>query len=76
MFLSISIVALSSDQGARRRQDSVRHSRADADTGLHPMREAGRYSVARLLEKHGDARLTDLLQTLADCPKARSASIL
>jgi hypothetical protein len=31
--------------------------------------------VARLLEEHGDASLTDLLQALADCPKARSASI-
>ncbi len=29
----------------------------------------------RLVEEHGDAKLTDLLQTLADCPKARSASI-
>jgi hypothetical protein len=35
----------------------------------------GRYTVAMLLEEHGDARLTDLLQTLADCPKARSVSI-
>jgi hypothetical protein len=34
-----------------------------------------RYAVARLFEEHGDAKLTDLLQTLADCPKARSASI-
>jgi hypothetical protein len=25
--------------------------------------------------KHGDAKLTDLLQTLADCPKTESASI-
>jgi len=25
--------------------------------------------------QHGDAKLTDLLQTLADCPKARSVSI-
>ena len=33
------------------------------------------YSVARLMERHGDAKLTDLLQTLANCPKARSASI-
>lgn len=33
------------------------------------------YSVARLMEQHGDAKLTDLLQTLANCPKARSASI-
>jgi hypothetical protein len=27
------------------------------------------------MEQHGDAKLTDLLSTLADCPKARSASI-
>jgi hypothetical protein len=26
------------------------------------------------MEQHGDAKLTNLLQTLADCPKARSAS--
>jgi hypothetical protein len=31
--------------------------------------------VARLVEEHGDAKLTVLLQTLADCPKARSVSI-
>jgi hypothetical protein len=30
---------------------------------------------ARLLEQHGDAKLTDLLQALANGPKARSASI-
>ena len=35
----------------------------------------GRYAVARLLEGHGNAKLTDLLQTLADCPKTRCASI-
>jgi hypothetical protein len=35
----------------------------------------GRCAVSRLVEKHGDARLTDLLQTLTDCRKARSASI-
>ena len=33
------------------------------------------YNVARLMERHGDAKLTDLLQTLANCPKARSANI-
>jgi hypothetical protein len=32
-------------------------------------------NIARLMERHGDAKLTDLLQTLADCPKAKSASI-
>jgi hypothetical protein len=35
----------------------------------------GRYSVARLIVQHGDVKLTDLLQTLADCPKARSLSV-
>jgi hypothetical protein len=27
------------------------------------------------MAKHGDAKLTDLLSTLADCPRARVASI-
>ena len=40
-----------------------------------PCSRHGRYSVARLVEEHGDAKLTDLLQTLADCPKARPADI-
>jgi hypothetical protein len=35
----------------------------------------GRYSVAKLMEQHGDAKLTDLLRTLADCRKATSASV-
>jgi hypothetical protein len=34
-----------------------------------------RYAVARLIDEHGDAKLTDLLLRLADCHKARSASI-
>jgi hypothetical protein len=40
-----------------------------------PCGRRGRYGVAGLMEQHGDAKLTDLLQTLADCQKARSASI-
>jgi hypothetical protein len=32
----------------------------------------GRYNVERLIAAHGDAKLTDLLTTLADCDKARS----
>ena len=40
-----------------------------------PCGRRGRYTVARLLEGHGDAKLTDLLQKLADCPKTRCASI-
>ena len=33
------------------------------------------YNLARLMERHGNAKMTDLLQTLANCPKARSANI-
>jgi hypothetical protein len=40
-----------------------------------PCGRRGAYKVARLMELHGDAKLTDLLHTLADCPKARLASI-
>jgi hypothetical protein len=40
-----------------------------------PCGRRGTYSVARLMERHGDAKLTDLLLTLTDCPKTRSASI-
>jgi len=40
-----------------------------------PCNRHGRYSVARLVEEHGDAKLTELLVTLANCPKARSANI-
>jgi hypothetical protein len=31
--------------------------------------------IGPLIEEHGDAKLPDLLQTLAVCPKTRSASI-
>jgi coenzyme PQQ precursor peptide PqqA len=40
-----------------------------------PCNRRGRYSVARLVEEHSDARVTELLVTLTNCPKARSASI-
>ena len=40
-----------------------------------PCGRRGAYGVARLTERHGNAKLTDLLQTLANWPKARSASI-
>jgi hypothetical protein len=39
-----------------------------------PCGRHGRYRVARLMEQHGDAKLTDLLVTLAACPKTRSAN--
>jgi hypothetical protein len=40
-----------------------------------PCGRRGRYNVAKLMAKHGDAKLTDLLVTLADCPRARSTSV-
>jgi hypothetical protein len=40
-----------------------------------PCGRRGRYTVAKLIEEHGDAKLTDLLATLADCSKARSVSV-
>jgi hypothetical protein len=39
-----------------------------------PCARRGRYAVARLIEEHGDAKLTDLLGILANCHKAQSAS--
>jgi hypothetical protein len=33
------------------------------------------YVVAKLIDEHGEERLTDLLLTLADCPKSRSTSM-
>jgi hypothetical protein len=38
-----------------------------------PCARRRRYAVARLIQEHGDAKLTELLVTLANCPKARSA---
>ena len=35
----------------------------------------GTYSVERLMERHGDAKLPDLLMTLSHCLKAHSVSI-
>jgi hypothetical protein len=40
-----------------------------------PCARRGRYNVASLIAQHADAKLPDLLQTLADFPKARSANI-
>ena len=43
-----------------------------------PCGRHGRYRVAWLIERYGgDAKLTDLLQTIADCPKgARPTSMI
>jgi hypothetical protein len=40
-----------------------------------PCGRAGRYSVAKLMEQYGDAKLPELLYLLADCPKAKAASV-
>jgi hypothetical protein len=40
-----------------------------------PCARRGRYAVTKLIEEYGDAKLTDLLVSLADCPKTRFASV-
>jgi hypothetical protein len=40
-----------------------------------PCGRHGQYNVERLMAEHGDAKLTELLVTLANCPKARSTSV-
>jgi hypothetical protein len=40
-----------------------------------PCGRRGRYNVARLMEKYGDAKLPELRHVLANCPKAKSLSI-
>jgi hypothetical protein len=40
-----------------------------------PCGRRGRYNVARLMEKYGDAKLPELRYVLANCPKAKSFSI-
>ena len=41
-----------------------------------PCGRRGRYNVQRLIAAHGaDAKLTELLMTLANCEKARSFSV-
>jgi hypothetical protein len=40
-----------------------------------PCGRRGRYNVARLMEKYGDAKLPELRHVLANCPKAKSHSI-
>ena len=40
-----------------------------------PCGRGGRYTIAKLMEQYGDAKLPELLTILADCPKARSQSV-
>jgi hypothetical protein len=40
-----------------------------------PCGRRGRYNVARLMEKYGDAKLPELRHVLANCPKAKSFSV-
>jgi hypothetical protein len=40
-----------------------------------PCGRRARYSVERLMADHGDAKLTELSATIADCPRARSVSV-
>jgi hypothetical protein len=40
-----------------------------------PCGRRGRYSVAKLMEQHGDAKLPEMRHVLANCPKAKAASV-
>jgi hypothetical protein len=40
-----------------------------------PCGRHGRYNVAKLMEQYGGARLPELLDVLADCSKAKAASV-
>lgn len=40
-----------------------------------PCGRRGRYNVERLIAEHGDTKLPELLQNLAQCPKMRSVSV-
>jgi hypothetical protein len=40
-----------------------------------PCGRRGRYNVAKLMEKYGDAKLPELRHILANCPKAHAHSI-
>ena len=40
-----------------------------------PCGRRGRYNVARLIAKHGDAKILFLLSDLTNCPKTQSADI-
>jgi hypothetical protein len=40
-----------------------------------PCGRRGRYNVAKLMEKYGDAMLPELRHVLANCPKAHAHSI-
>jgi hypothetical protein len=56
---------------SRCQMSSLRRSRLSASRA----NRQGATVWRRLVEEYGDAKLTDLLQTLASCPKTRSASI-
>ena len=72
--ISFSTAPLSSAD-AKRRLQPVGCSRTNADDCLQAVRQARALRRARLFEGHGDAKLTDLLLTPADCQNARSANI-
>jgi hypothetical protein len=50
---------------------SVRHLKIICDLCAR----RGRYSVLRLMQQHGDAKLTDFLVTLAKCKRAGSRNV-
>lgn len=64
----------------RPRHERPRHTLSDfrvptlSITG-EPCGRRGRYNIARLIEKYGDAKLPELRHVLANCPKSKSFSV-
>ena len=64
------------DNATRRRPHGFSDLREPTVTIVcEPCNRRGSYNVARLMAQYGDAKLPDLLQTIANWPKARSVSI-
>jgi hypothetical protein len=59
----------------RRLTYSNRRSLTDLSIVCEACSRRGAYAVERLINEHGDKKLTHLLPTLASCPKSRSTSI-
>jgi hypothetical protein len=59
----------------RRLDDPLGRSRPTLAIVCEPCGRRGRDNVEKLMAEHGDAKLTDLLVTLANREKARSRSV-
>ena len=71
----VPVAVLSSADVERRRAHSSGHPLPDAFDHLRAMQPPRTLQRGEAHVQHADATLPDLLVTLADCPKARSANI-